>query len=120
MELEQAIQQASNNDPLAFEELYKQYYSLVYRSIRSLVSDEDEVMDLLQDTFLKVYQKIGQFKGDSSSFPAWIKRIAINTAKDYLIKKNRSFSQKWKRIRKKTRRLLKKDLYWNPQMGFLT
>ena len=44
MELEQAIQQASNNDPLAFEELYKQYYSLVYRSIRSLVSDEDEVM----------------------------------------------------------------------------
>lgn len=87
MELEQAIQQASNNDPLAFEELYKQYYSLVYRSIRSLVSDEDEVMDLLQDTFLKVYQKIGQFKGDSSSFPAWIKRIAINTAKDYLIKK---------------------------------
>ena len=87
MELEQAIQQASNNDPLAFEELYRQYYSLVYRSIRSLVSDEDEALDLLQDTFLKVYQKIGQFKGDSSSFPAWIKRIAINTAKDFLIKK---------------------------------
>lgn len=68
MELEQAIQQASNNDPLAFEELYKQYYSLVYRSIRSLVSDEDEVLDLLQDTFLKVYQKIGQFKCCGQAF----------------------------------------------------
>lgn len=61
MELEQAIQQASNNDPLAFEELYKQYYSLVYRSIRSLVSDEDEAsrlpVALRSSASAKLYQK---------------------------------------------------------------
>lgn len=78
------VQRAQNGDQNAITELYNQNYHAVLGAIRSLVKDEDEAMDLLQDTFVKAFGHLDQLKGD---FGPWVKRIGINTAKDFLKKK---------------------------------
>ena len=79
------IKRAKNGDQDAITILYQENYYAVLGAIRSLIRDEDEAMDLLQDTFVKAFSRLEQLKGDS--FTPWVKRIGINTAKDYLAKK---------------------------------
>lgn len=79
---------AQNGSKKAFAELYKCSYSCVYTTIRSMSRlDEDIVMDLLQDTYIKALEKLPRL-GDPTKFLAWIKVIARNTTLDYL-KKNK-------------------------------
>lgn len=79
------IKRAKNGDQDAITILYQENYYAVLGAIRSLIRDEDEAMDLLQDTFVKAFSRLEQLKGDS--FTPWVKRIGINTAKYYLAKK---------------------------------
>lgn len=79
------IKRARNGDQDAITILYQENYYAVLVAIRSLIRDEDEAMDLLQDTFVKAFSRLEQLKGDR--FTPWVKRIGINTAKDYLAKK---------------------------------
>lgn len=79
------IKRAKNGDQDAITILYQENYYAVLGAIRSLIRDEDETMDLLQDTFVKAFSRLEQLKGNS--FTPWVKRIGINTAKDYLAKK---------------------------------
>ena len=70
-------------DRRAFDQLVRQYQSLVRRFLLNLtVGDEALSDDLAQDTFLKAYQCIGQFRG-ASSLQTWLLRIAYNTFYDY-------------------------------------
>lgn len=78
------IQRALRGDQDALSELYNLNYFAVLGAIRSLIKDEDEAMDLLQDTFVKAFGHLDQLKGD---FGPWVKRIGLNTAKDFLKKK---------------------------------
>ena len=66
-------------DEAAFEEVLKRYELKVYNLTRSLMRNEDDAQDALQETFLSVFRNIGRFKGDSS-LSTWIYRIAVNAA----------------------------------------
>ena len=82
------VERAKNGDQEAFGELYSYSHQAAYIVILTMVrADEDAVMDLVQDTYLKVYQRLDQLESPSK-FRAWVKQIARNTALDY-IKKSR-------------------------------
>ncbi len=57
--------------------------------VQGIVNHREDAMDIVQDTFLRVYRKINGFKGDSS-FYTWIYRIAVNLAIDLKRQKKRS------------------------------
>lgn len=66
-----------------FDKLYKDNYSAVRGVVFSYLKREDDVDDVVQDTFLKAYQSLDTFNGNSD-VTTWLTRIAINTAKDHL------------------------------------
>jgi len=66
-------------DPSAFEELVKRYQQRVYGLALRLTANQQAAEDVLQKTFLAVYQKLSTFRGESGFF-TWLYRIAMNTA----------------------------------------
>ena len=80
------VERAKNGDQEAFGELYSYSHQAAYIVILTMVrADEDTVADLVQDTYLKVYQRLDQLESPSK-FRAWVKQIARNTALDYIKK----------------------------------
>ncbi len=70
----------------AFEVLVDRYQGRVYRHLRKMVKDQNEIQDLLQETFLSAYKGLAGFSGNSS-FATWLFKVANNTALMYLRKK---------------------------------
>lgn len=70
----------------AFKELVSLYKERLYWHIRNMVKDHDDTHDVLQNTFLKIYKNINQFKGESQLY-SWMYRIATNEAITFLNKK---------------------------------
>ncbi len=66
---------------LTFERLFAEYSQPIYLFVLRMVGDPDRAADIAQDTFIKVYRKLGSLT-DGSSTRAWIYRIAMNTAID--------------------------------------
>ena len=77
------VQRAIAGDQRAFELLVIKYQRRVERLIGRLVRDTDLVPDLAQETFIRAYRALGQFRGDAQ-FYTWLYRIAVNTAKKAL------------------------------------
>ena len=67
----------------AFERLLKDYQKPLYNHIRNIVLNHDDAHDVLQNTFVKVFQNLIKFKGESKLF-SWIYRIATNEALTFL------------------------------------
>jgi len=61
------------------EELYRMLAPKMYGLCLKYANDKDDAKDIMQDAFIKVFQKIDQF-GDKGSFEGWVRRIMINTA----------------------------------------
>ena len=80
------ISKAKQGDQDALSILYKENYKTVLFAIRSVVRDEDEAMDILQDTFVKAFNSLEQLK-DPNKFTAWVKQIAVNNALQNVKKK---------------------------------
>ena len=80
------IRKAAAGDQDAITELYELTYSSVYKTVKSMIADEDTVLDIVQDSFIKGFQSLDQLD-TPENFRAWMKRIATNKAKDYLNKK---------------------------------
>ena len=80
---------AADGDESAFEQLVRKYERLVTTCAYSVVGNQDDVMDVSQEVFLKVYRSIGTFKGDSE-FSTWLYRIAKNTALDFVRKRKQT------------------------------
>ena len=76
------IIKAQNGDEGAFKFLMTKYYPRVYASLFAYIKSREDSEDLTQLTFIKVWQKINSFRGDSAFF-TWIYRIAINLAKNH-------------------------------------
>ncbi|MCP9200097.1 RNA polymerase sigma factor [Gramella sp. GC03-9] len=70
----------------AFRELIATYKERLYWHIRGITKDHDDSDDILQNTFLKIYRNIDQFKGDSKLY-SWMYRIATNESITFLNKK---------------------------------
>lgn len=79
-----ALAREGNQDALAA--LYEKTYNGVFYTIKSMIKDEDTVLDLLQDTYVKAFTHLDGFQGDSK-FSPWVRQIGANTARDYLKKK---------------------------------
>jgi len=77
------VQRAIAGDQRAFELLVIKYQRRVERLIGRLVRDTDLVPDLAQETFIRAYRALAQFRGDAQ-FYTWLYRIAVNTAKKAL------------------------------------
>lgn len=72
----------------AFSWLYKETYERNYYIVIKMVRQEQDAMDILQDTYVKVFQKMSSFTySGSQSFASWTSKIASNTALDFLRKK---------------------------------
>ena len=82
------VKQAQKGDIKAFELLVQRYQQKVGGVISKLIKDYHEIQDVTQDVFVKVYKALPKFRGDAA-FYTWIYRIAINTAKNYLVAKGR-------------------------------
>jgi RNA polymerase sigma-70 factor (ECF subfamily) len=78
------IQKVKNGDEGAFKFLMTKYYPRVYASLFAYTKSREDSEDLTQLTFIKVWQKIDSFRGDSAFF-TWIYRIAINLAKNHFV-----------------------------------
>jgi RNA polymerase sigma factor (sigma-70 family) len=75
----------------AFNELVKRYQHRIYWTIRRFVADSDDAYDIAQDVFIKAFQGIREFRGDSQVF-TWLYRIAANLSINHVRKRNlRSF-----------------------------
>ena len=70
------------------EELYRTYFDIVYRHIRSISQDGSLAEEVTQETFFKALEKIGQFRGDCD-VRVWLCQIAKNTLYDHLKKQKK-------------------------------
>jgi RNA polymerase sigma factor (sigma-70 family) len=80
----------ANND-LGFTELYKKYAKRIYNSIHRIVSHTAEAEDILQETFVTVFNDLERLS-NVINVEAWLKRIAINRAISYIRKKKIEFT----------------------------
>lgn len=82
------IEQLKKGDEAAFRSVVEHWQNMVYNTILGIVQNETEAEDLAQDVFIKVFEKISSFKGDSK-FSTWLYRIATTTALDHLRSRKR-------------------------------
>ena len=82
------IERVKAGDVKAFEMLVVKYQRRIERLIGRMVRDVDLVPDIAQETFIRAYRAIPQFRGESA-FYTWLYRIAVNTAKKALMELKR-------------------------------
>ncbi|MBQ8935895.1 MAG: sigma-70 family RNA polymerase sigma factor [Oscillospiraceae bacterium] len=80
------IRLATEKDQQAITELYERTYQDVYHTVRSVIHDEDTALDILQDAYIKGFESLDQLN-DPRSYLPWMKRIAVNRAKNELKRK---------------------------------
>lgn len=85
---QELVKRVQQGDKRAFDLLVLKYQHKIAAIISRFVKDSSEVHDVSQEAFIKAYRALGSFRGDSA-FYTWIYRIAINTAKNYLVSKGR-------------------------------
>ena len=79
------VEKAQKGDKKAFGMLVEKYQRRLNRLLSRMVRDQSEIEDIVQDSFIKAYRAINNFRGDSA-FYTWLYRIGINTAKNHLVK----------------------------------
>lgn len=82
------VQRVQRGDMAAFDLLVRKHQHRIGGLIGRYVSDWSECQDVAQETFIRAYRAIGNFRGDSQ-FYTWLHRIAVNTAKNHLVAGNR-------------------------------
>ena len=73
------LSQAREGDTQAFGELARRYESKIFRLAQHITQNREDAEDVLQETFLKAYEHLNQFQGQSK-FYTWVVRIAVNQA----------------------------------------
>lgn len=79
MVLKELINECKNDNRKAQKELYDRFSNNLFASCLKYAPNYEEAQDILQDTFIVIFNKINQFK-DDGSFEGWCRRIAVNTA----------------------------------------
>ena len=100
--MSELVRSAQQGDMGAFEELVARHRDKIYARAYSMMRNEEEALDLSQDAWVKGWQRLAQFQGDSS-FVTWMTRIVINFAWTSCASKNASApspSRRWRRTRR--------------------
>ena len=84
----QLVLRVQKGDKRAFDLLVLKYQYKLQAIVGRFIRDAYEVADVTQEAFIKAYKALPKFRGDSQ-FYTWLYRIAINTAKNYLVSKSR-------------------------------
>ena len=82
------VRRVQSGDKSAFDVLVLKYQQKVINLVTRYVHDPHIAMDVSQESFIKAYKGLKNFRGDSA-FYTWLYRIAINTAKNHLVSKSR-------------------------------
>jgi len=82
------VERVQGGDKRAFDILVRKYQHKIVNLISRYIHDPSEAQDVAQEAFLKAYRALPAFRGDSA-FYTWIYRIAINTAKNFLVAQDR-------------------------------
>jgi len=85
---QQLVERVQRGDKAAFDLLVIKYQRKIFRLLSRLIRDPGEVEDVAQEAFIKAYRALPNFRGDSA-FYTWLYRIAINTAKNWLVSQGR-------------------------------
>lgn len=85
----QLVERVRLGDKRAFELLVEKYRRRLLRLLSRMVRDPDEVEDIAQETFIKAYRALPNFRGDAA-FYTWLYRIGVNTAKNYLASRKKA------------------------------
>jgi len=85
---EALVREAQKGDMQAFEELVARHRDKIYARACTMMRNEDEALDLSQEAWVKGWQRLKQFHGESS-FATWLTRIVINLCLDQLRKRKR-------------------------------
>src|SRR5579872_6700527 len=83
------VQASKNGDVAAFEQLVRRYDRKLFRIAQSVTHNREDSQDAVQEAFLKAYQHMGDFRGDSK-FSTWLIRITLNESLMRLRKRNLS------------------------------
>jgi RNA polymerase sigma-70 factor (ECF subfamily) len=89
---EELVVRVQQGDKKAYDLLVIKYQHKIVQLVNRYLKDPSEAQDVAQEAFIKAYRAIGSFRGDST-FYTWLYRIAINTAKNYLVSRSRRSSQ---------------------------
>ena len=82
------VARVQQGDKRAFDILVQRYQHKIIKLVSRYVHDSTEALDIAQEAFIKAYRALPGFRGDSA-FYTWLYRIAINTAKNYLVAQGR-------------------------------
>jgi RNA polymerase sigma-70 factor (ECF subfamily) len=85
---QELVLRVQQGDKKAFDLLVLKYQQKISNLISRYIRDPHEVLDVTQEAFIKAYRALPNFRGDSA-FYTWLYRIAINTAKNYLVAQGR-------------------------------
>ncbi len=85
---QELVARVQKGDKSAFDLLVRKYQHKIAKLISRYVYDRAEVEDVTQEAFIKAYRAMAGFRGESA-FYTWLYRIAINTAKNYLVSQGR-------------------------------
>lgn len=96
----------------AFRKLLQLYQKPLYNHIRNIVLNHDDADDVLQNTFIKVFKSLKNFKGESKLF-SWLYRIATNEALTFLKQKARKSGISNEEVQQKAIQNLESDVYFN-------
>ena len=82
------VERVQQGDKRAFDLLVRKYQNRIVHLVTRYLHDPVEAQDVAQEAFIKAYRALPSFRGDSA-FYTWLYRIAINTAKNYLLAQSR-------------------------------
>ena len=85
------LERIANKDEKAFQLLVEKYHQLVVNVCNNILNNYDDAMDVSQDVFIKIYESIDKFRGESK-ITTWLYRISVNKSLNYLRSKKK---QKW-------------------------
>jgi RNA polymerase sigma-70 factor (ECF subfamily) len=85
--IDELIEQCRKQNPNAQFEVYHRYSKAMYNVAMRIIKDEFYAEDVMQESFLKAFQRINQFRNDVT-FGAWLKRIIVNQSIDFINKNN--------------------------------
>ena len=90
-ELNDIIEACSLNNSIAQEKLYKHYFALMYSICKAYSEDQQTIIGIINEGFLKIFTNIKTFEIHKGSFEGWAKKIITNTAIDFSRKNKRRF-----------------------------
>jgi RNA polymerase sigma-70 factor, ECF subfamily len=85
---QQLVTRVQQGDKRGFDLLVLKYQHKIFGLVSRYIRDSDEIQDVAQEAFIKAFRALPNFRGDSA-FYTWLYRIAINTAKNYLVARSR-------------------------------